>query len=239
VIKGFCEDCTLQVHKHNKRYVLATKIVRSIFTEQPLGQVVARFLRGDSSNSTPKEFHKSPLFGRQAHCHHLHVWLETVAADLPAPSIEGSLNVINAIADGIDIRATGPRSKETMDFAMSAHAAHPSTQRNTTMREPSKKEPSCNQLASPASGLTCSQSHPTVLLAQRTTPTLTMIAPAKAKNRTMIVPQTVTTTMTFHPMMRKAPLVGNKGVPPVPRKSELFSPLSTILRHTSNKKKVV
>jgi hypothetical protein len=124
VIKGFCEDCTLQVHKHNKRYVLTTKIIRSIFTEQPLGQVVARFLRGDSSGA-PKEFHKSPLFGRQVNCHHLHVWLETVTADLPAPSIEGCLNVINAIADGVDIRATGPRSKEIMDFAMSAHAAHP------------------------------------------------------------------------------------------------------------------
>jgi hypothetical protein len=130
VIKGFCEDYTLQAHKHNKRHVLTTKIIRSIFTEQSLGQVVARFLRGDSSNSTPKEFHKSTLFHRQANSHHLHVWLETATDDLPAPSLKGHRNVINAIADGVDIRASGPGSKEMMDFAMAAHAAHLSTQHN-------------------------------------------------------------------------------------------------------------
>jgi hypothetical protein len=56
--------------------------------------------------------------------------LETATDDLPATSLEGHRNVINAIADGVCIRASGPGSKETMDFAMAAHAAHPSTQHN-------------------------------------------------------------------------------------------------------------
>lgn len=74
----FANVAILQAHKHNNRYVMTSKIARAIFGEQPLGQVVARFLSKQQGSLMEPIEYKSAFHGTSINLQKFHKWLETI-----------------------------------------------------------------------------------------------------------------------------------------------------------------
>jgi hypothetical protein len=138
MVSAFLTKMTMQIRKHNKRYLLTRNLVCSVFSEWQTGQAVAQFLKGGEPSLSAPFF--SALHGREIDCEKFFQFMQdevplTVLEELRSdPAVAFQQDAIDKIAvSGLNIwDRTTPNALAHLfcQRALQEYAAQASTQHN-------------------------------------------------------------------------------------------------------------
>jgi hypothetical protein len=138
MVSAFLTKMTTQIRKHNKRYLLTSNLICSIFLEWQTGQVITQFLKGGKPLLSAPFF--SALHGREIDCEKFFQFMQdevplTVLEELRSdPAVAFQQDAIDKIAvSGLNIwDRTTPKALAHLfcQRALQEYAAQVSTQHN-------------------------------------------------------------------------------------------------------------